>query len=311
MIAAIVCTRDRPDRLALCLAALHAQTRSGSSREIVVVDNSADAPAALRVRASTGQPHHIRWIAADRPGLSHARNVGIAATTAPFIAFIDDDAIADPDWLAALEAEFVDAPAVAVAGGPVVPVWPAARPNWLGPWAEGYFSVVDRGPASRDLGAGEWLAGTNIAFRRDALCAAGGFDEALGRHPGTLLGNEEIALAERLRRAGHTIRYTPRARVRHAIAADRLNRSWLRRRIAWQAVSDLMLAGGEANSVAALWRTVADFLLTMPPECRNLVGLTRDLDDPAQVGAQGEAIAALIRLLAGHGDSLERVLLAA
>jgi GT2 family glycosyltransferase len=171
--------------------------------------------------------------------------------------------------------------------------------------------VVDRGPAARDLGAGEWLAGTNIAFRRDALCAAGGFDEALGRHPGTLLGNEEIALAERLRRAGHTIRYTPRARVRHAIAADRLNRSWLRRRIAWQAVSDLMLAGGEANSVAALWRTVADFLLTMPPECRNLVGLTRDLDDPAQVGAQGEAIAALIRLLAGHGDSLERVLLAA
>jgi len=311
MIAAIICTRDRPDRLALCLAALHAQTRNGPSREIVVVDNSSDAPASLSASAATGQPSQARWITADRPGLSHARNLGVAATSAPLVAFIDDDAIADPHWLAALEADFATAPGVAVVGGPVMPVWPAARPQWLGPWAEGFFSVVDRGPVARDLGAGEWLAGTNIAFRRDALLAAGGFDEALGRHPGTLLGNEEIALTERLRRAGHRIRYTPRARVRHAIAPERLNRSWLRRRVAWQAVSDLLLAGEEAGSVPALWQTIADFLLTMPPECRNLVGLTRDLDDPARVGAQGEAIAALIRLLAGHGDSLERALLAA
>jgi GT2 family glycosyltransferase len=310
-IAAIVCTADRYDLLPGCLATLAAQTLPAAQRDIVVVDNTSDGEARRRFVASGGLPHDVRLVVADRPGLSRARNLGVAATDAKLVAFIDDDARADAGWLAGLVAAFEEAPRAAVAGGPVTPLWTGARPAWLDAWHEGFLSLVDRGPEARDLKAGEWLAGTNIAFRRAALLGAGGFDETLGRHPGALLGNEEIALAEQLRRGGHAIRYTPRARVHHIMHADRLTQAWLRRRIAWQAISDLMLQGGESAGVAALWQPVGDFLARMPPECRNLVGLTRDLDDPAMARAQGEAIGAVMRLLAGHGGSLEQALLRA
>ena len=308
MIAAIVCTCDRHELLAGCLAALREQTLPAVHREVIVVDNSEDGEAARRF-ADGDIAAGIRLVRADRPGLSRARNLGVAASRAGLVAFIDDDARAAPDWLEQLAVAFAD-PAVAVAGGPVAPCWPGPRPAWLDRWHEGFLSVVDRGPFARDLAAGEWLAGTNVAFRRAPLLEAGGFDEALGRHPGTLLGNEELALTDRLRQAGYLVRYQPAAGVRHMIAAERVDQAWLRRRIAWQAVSDLLAAGGETASVEALWQPLGAFLGRMPPECRNLIGLTRDLDDPALARAQGEAIAAVIHLLAGHGQSLERALLA-
>jgi GT2 family glycosyltransferase len=321
VIAAIVCTRDRHALLRGCLASLAAQTLAEREREIVIVDTSADPAARQRFIAGGGILPEMRLIAGDgsaQPGgLSRSRNIGLAATRAPLVAFIDDDALAEPDWLAELVAAAAAAPRAAVFGGPVLPVWPhgGERPGWLDPWHEGFLSLVDRGPLARDLAAAEWLAGTNIAFRRVAVEREDGFDEALGRRPGTLLGNEEIALAARLRRAGHAVRYTPTARVRHILHPERLTQAWLRRRIAWQAISDLLLAGteGEAEpaSVAGLWRPIGDFLGRMPPQARNLVGLTRDLDDPALARAQGEAISAVIRLLAGHGGSLERALLLA
>jgi GT2 family glycosyltransferase len=310
-IAVIVCTCDRYAHLRECLAALDAQNIARWAYDVVVVDNSAEPTLGERFVASGGVPHGMRLVVAGRSGLSHARNWGVSVTDAPLVAFIDDDAVADADWLARLVTVFDATPNVAVAGGPVAPIWPAARPDWAGPWTDGFFSIVERGPIGRDLEPGEWLAGTNIAFRRDALLAAGGFDEKLGRHPGVLLGNEELAVVSRLRSAGHAIRYVPEARVHHRIAPDRVDRGWLRRRVAWQAISDMLSDPEQRPRLPALWDRIGRFLSDMPPESRNLVGLMRDLDDPDRVQAQGEAIAALIHLLADHGDSLERALLAA
>ncbi len=317
-IAVVVATCDRFDALAGCLAALGEQTLPEAAREIVVIDNSQDGVARARFRAARRLPPQTRFVVADRPGLSRARNRGVGETSAEIVAFIDDDARAEPAWLAQLLAGFAAAPEAGVAGGPVAPIWQGEPPAWLGAWHEGFLSLVDRGPVARDLAAGEWLAGANIAFRRAALLQAGGFDEALGRQPGTLLGNEEIAAVERIRSAGHAIRYLPGARVGHVVPAERLTHGWMRRRIAWQAVSDLIAEAARSGdgrapqrSVAALWQPIAAFLEKMPPECRNLVGLTRDLNDAALARAQGEAISALIALLAGDGGSLETALLRA
>jgi hypothetical protein len=196
-------------------------------------------------------------------------------------------------------------------GGPVAPIWPDGRPDWLDPSLDGFYSIVDRGPAARALEADEWLAGTNIAFRRDALLAAGGFDERLGRRPGTLLGNEEIALTAALRRAGHEVRYDPAIAVRHRIHADRLSRAWLRRRVVWQAVSDLLLDDAPRDAdPAALWSEISASLAAQPPHWRGLAGLVRDLDTPADMRAQAAALGAVVRLLALSGESLSALIAA-
>lgn len=308
LISAVVCTYRRYDALAACLAALRAQTLPAGACEIIVVDNGEDEAG----RAAFAWPGEVRLIVADRPGLSHARNLGVAAARGGIVAFIDDDALAPPGWLAAFLCAAREAPDAGALGGRVTPIWPQSRPDWLDPWHDGFLSIVDRGDAPRALAADEWLAGTNIAFTAAALRDAGPFAEHLGRFPGALLGNEEIALVARLRAHGWSVRYDPRIVVRHHVHAERLTHAWLRKRIVWQAVSDLLLdTDPDGADIAVLWRRVSGYLERLPHAYRGVVGLTRDEPEAAAFRAQGEAIAALVRLLAAHGDSLEGALLGA
>jgi hypothetical protein len=85
----------------------------------------------------------------------------------------------------------------------VRPIWPAGEPQWVHPWQRGFFSIIDYGADERALTDKEWLAGTNIAFRRDALLDVGGFAESLGRTGSALLSNEELSTTERLHGIGH------------------------------------------------------------------------------------------------------------
>ena len=100
--------------------------------------------------------------------------------------------------------------------------------------------------------------------------------------------------------------------MRHILHPERLSQAWVRRRVAWQAISDLLLGGHttETDTVAALWQPISAFLARMPPQCRNLVGLTRDLDDPDLVRGAGRSDRRDDQgWFAGNGGSLERALL--
>src|SRR5690606_32471376 len=96
-------------------------------------------------------------------GLSGARNTGLLAATGEIVAFMDDDAVADPGWLKALSARFVS-PFVMGVGGPIVPRWPDDRPAWLPrefDWVVG--CSYDGQPSTGD---DRNLIGCNMAFRR-------------------------------------------------------------------------------------------------------------------------------------------------
>jgi glucosyl-dolichyl phosphate glucuronosyltransferase len=169
-IAAAVCTYNRYDMLAEALGSLAAQRAPGVAFEILVVDNSPDPARSAEEAKRHAGIAGLRWIHEKRPGLSRARNVATANAKAPIVAFLDDDARADPGWIAALAAAF-DAlgPQAQVVGGRILPWWGAARPAWLHDALVPALTVVDLGPERRALRPGEWVAGANIAFRRDAL----------------------------------------------------------------------------------------------------------------------------------------------
>jgi GT2 family glycosyltransferase len=186
-------------------------------------------------------------------------------------------------------------------GGPVRPIWPTGEPEWLHPWQRGFFTIVDYGGDERALGTEEWLAGTNIAFRREPLLEAGGFSEALGRTGSVLLSNEELNLTERIRERGLESYYNPSAEVFHRVHADRVNRSWMRRRVAWQAVSDL-LAGKNSGDADQHWRRLAKYFLAMPPEMRTVRGLFLDTADPAVFQKQCDALESVLHLALACGD---------
>lgn len=309
LITAIVCTHNRYDVLPDALTSLSRQTLDRSLYEILVVDNSTD------IRAQKGfwrrylGRFDVTLEIAPEPGLSKARNTGIALATAPIVAFCDDDAVVSPGWLASLVSVFQADPDVGIAGGPVVPVWPTAAPPWLHPWLDGYFTIVDRGDIRRQLTEQEWLAGTNVAFRRDPLRKIGGFDENLGRRGKLLLSNEELDVTRKLRAEKLTVVYEPTAIVHHKVHADRVDPAWLRRRIAWQVISDAMVPATDQNDDdKPCWDKISNYLLSLPPEMRTYRGLFLDTDDPVLFQRQCEAIGSLMRFMLTQGHDLESAL---
>jgi glucosyl-dolichyl phosphate glucuronosyltransferase len=186
-----------------------------------------------------------------------------------------------------------------VVGGPVRPIWMARRPHWLTPDLESYLTIIDRGDEVRILGEEEWLSGTNIAFRRCAVIEAGLFPENLGRVGHLLLSNEELAVSKRIRDLGYSVVYDPKIETHHRVHTERVSQSWLRRRIFWQALSDLFTGGRmPPRDTRDDVEKVLDFLMQLAPKHRGAMGLFLDTDDPKLFQWQTEAICALARLLA-------------
>jgi hypothetical protein len=165
----------------------------------------------------------------------------------------------------------------------VKPIWASPRPRWLSDELLGYVSVVDWGGSARVAHPREWVAGTNIAFRSDALRHAGGFSVGFGRNKGghALLSNDEIEVIARLGQAGGQLLYVPEAVVEHLVPPERLTQAWFRRRVAWQAVSDYLQNPKQLFERAPeYWKGVTEFYARLPPRDRTPRGLYVGLDDP-------------------------------
>lgn len=208
--AVVLCTRDRPAFLAEAIAAVHAAVRPGD--EFVVVDSASLGADTRRVAEEAG----VRLVRCDEPGASRARNAGASATSAPLLAFTDDDCLPQPGWTAAL-ARALLLPSTGFCVGRVV----ADIDEHSSP------IVLDR-PGAATFGFGDDPAaighGANMAFRRDVFTAVGGFDEELGAGA-RYHGSEDQELFWRVLRAGAIGRYEPEALVVHR--AWRTNRQLL------------------------------------------------------------------------------------
>jgi len=184
--------RRWPDLVA-AIGSVRAQTAAPA--EIVLVVDHDDA---LLVRACETLAG-VRCLRNDaRRGLSGARNTAIAAASGEVLAFLDDDAVAEPDWLERLLAAFDD-PRVLAAGGAVRPRWDGGRPRAFPPEFDWVVGCTYRGMPEA-AGPVRNVIGANMSFRRDVLAAVGGFREDVGRVGAVPIGCEETELCLRARR---------------------------------------------------------------------------------------------------------------
>ena len=262
-----LCTHNRPDYVRDCLAALGRQTVGAARFGVLVVDSGS----AERVRAAlvdiVAAHRNARLIALERPGVSLARNAGAREVGAGYIAYIDDDAIAAPDWieriLAAIE-ETPDPPAVL--GGRILPLWEAPLPAWWPASLLGVLSIIEtegrgeyRGP---DLPPALEPYGANITLHVPAMLAAGGFGTTVGRRGDVLLSDEEVQLAWRMQDAGYSVRYDSRIVVQHRIQPGRLTPRWLLSRLYWQGVSTVV-SRRLLGHPGAVWRELPRRLMVV------------------------------------------------
>jgi GT2 family glycosyltransferase len=171
-VSVVVVSRDRPASLRLCLLALTQQDHRNF--EVVVVAD----PAGLAVAGA----FVVKLVEFDEANISNARNAGIDHTAGEIIAFIDDDAVAEPTWLSRLVAPFADSAIQAATGfvrgrNGISLQWGAAWVDSFG--ADHPFDLLNTGETFDALAnRAIKTQGTNCAFRRGALLAAGGFDPA-------------------------------------------------------------------------------------------------------------------------------------
>src|SRR3954470_24241522 len=195
------------------------------------------------------------FLSEPRPGLSRARNRALAwaaESGADVLAFVDDDAVVDPDWHETLLRRWGEAPEdVACIGGPIRPRFAVPPPPWFSDGIAHVLTLLDRGPDVRDLDPdAEAVYGANISFRVEPLREIGGFDPALGRSGSRTFFGEEDEAQRALTHRGYRVRYVPDAGVENVIPADRLTRdSCLRRRFAFGQA--LGLRGGRPRGLAA------------------------------------------------------------
>jgi len=186
----VICTRDRPDLLSRCLRAI--SCLEPAPDEVLVVDNT---PGREVVR-SMAQSNGARYIVEPLPGLSRARNRGFAESTSDIIAYIDDDAEADPDWLGKMMEQFGD-PLVAAVTGETISS-PALR-DYFRPLPTRF--VCNHDPLWFEMATFGGLGfGTNMAIRRSAVLSPKPFDERLGRGAPIRLAEESYAFASLLAR---------------------------------------------------------------------------------------------------------------
>jgi glycosyltransferase involved in cell wall biosynthesis len=213
-ISVVVCTRNRPRDLQGCLAALAAQRYP--LYEVVVVDNAlGGCPETRKLAERSG----ARYVLESSPGLDRARNRGIAESRSPIVAFTDDDARPDPDWLGVLAAAFAT-PGVDAVTGLILPAELETKAQKLfedayGGMAKGYAQVL-HSRRGRSMRYRPWVfgAGCNMAFRREALGRIGGFDPVLdaGTPAG---GGGDLDALQRVLETDGAVLYRPDALVRH------------------------------------------------------------------------------------------------
>lgn len=164
---------------------------------IVVDDGSSDATASIAAEFS------FKVISTENRGLGAARNTGLAAATGEIVAYIDDDAFPDPDWLTYLAAAFTRSAHVGIGGPNIVPGDDADFAQCVARSPGGPVHVL----LTDELA--EHIPGCNMAFRRTALEAIGGFDECL-----TTAG-DDVDVCWRLQARGWTLGFSAAAMVWH------------------------------------------------------------------------------------------------
>ena len=231
VVTAVVCTYNRCRSLRDTLNSLRGQSLpAGQRMEIVVVDNNSnDQTRQVAEEAAAGSPWPIHCVLEKNQGIAHARNRGLRTGRGRYVAFIDDDAVAEADWAAQIARCFEETSSDMV-GGKVAALWLAPRPNWLSSDLMGPIPRVDFGPIRRRCTKlNETFLTTNCALRRSSLEKYGLFDTTLGRRRDRWVGGEDLELCQRWIQAGARATYEPAAVVHHKVGPERVTPAFYRR----------------------------------------------------------------------------------
>ncbi|MBC2866620.1 glycosyltransferase family 2 protein [Streptomyces mexicanus] len=243
-VSVVICvyTEDRWEDILAAVSSVRAQSRPPLETLLVVDHNTALLD---RLSSQYKDADDVRVLANAGPrGLSAGRNTGIAASRGEVVAFLDDDAVAERDWLRRFAEAYAD-PRVMAVGGRTVPVWASGRrPAWFPEEFDWVVGCTYKGLPPGRVRVRNVLGG-NASFRRSAFNAAGGFATGIGRDGDKRpLGCEETELCIRLTRARPeaVLLIDDRAVIHHRVPGAREHFRYFRTRTFAEGLSKALVA---------------------------------------------------------------------
>jgi glycosyltransferase involved in cell wall biosynthesis len=238
-LSVVICTYNGMGVIEPTMEAILQQSIDKTRYEVLLVDNNSDDGTTEYVKSLLPEYQNLRYIQEDRQGLSYARNTGIDEAAGDIIVFLDDDSVAEPDYLETLIRKFKEYPSVLCLGGKIIPKVDFEVPWWMLEKYEGYLAMgFDAGDEDIFLDNMRGPTGGNMAFKNFVFERFGRFDVRLGRQKGKYLANEEDVLIKKIKQIEQSCLYTPDALVYHLAKRRRVGRKYLLNKAYYKGISD-------------------------------------------------------------------------
>jgi len=240
---------DRLSYVLGCIESLKNQTLL--PREIILV---LDPDKSLIEFYESCMPGDVKIVVSEGYGLSNARNAGVKNAEGEIVAFIDDDAIANENWLESLAKNYDDSH-VAGVGGFVEPLWESRRPRWFPEELDWIVGCSYKGLSKCKTNVRN-LIGCNMSFRKDVFHRIGYFRADIGRTAKKLVGGEDTEFSIRIleKSPGSRVVYDPSAIVYHRVPRTRMNLKYIIKRSFFGGFSIALIVNSiKSNPMNVLW----------------------------------------------------------
>lgn len=231
-ISVIICSYNRAAYIAGALESLHNQTLPKDKFEAIVVDNNStdDTAAVCKEYISTHTETRILYQTETRQGASFARNKGALLSRAPLLAFMDDDAIAEKDFLLNILLFFKNHPDASGLGGRIIPRYIPEKPKWMSYYVSSLVGNFEYSETEELFKPGKYPLESNMIVRKEDFNLVGGFNTALPGVQGTLrIGGEGKDFFLKLQKNNKRIYYSPGVVVEHIVEVKKLTSEYMYR----------------------------------------------------------------------------------
>lgn len=231
-ISVVICTYNRSAYIRDAMESLNLQILSKDQFEVIVVNNNStdDTEQICQQYIASHPGLSLIYLNESKQGASFARNTGASLARSPLLCFMDDDAIADADYLQRIITFFEEHPNAGGLGGRIIPRYIPEEPKWMSHFVSSLVGHFHYSESVTEFAAQKYPLESNMIIRKLDFDQIKGFNTSLPGVMGTLrIGGEGKDFFFRLKELGRTIYYDPNIRVQHVVETSKLTKEYLYR----------------------------------------------------------------------------------